>query len=101
MQRARDTTRRGELSEFEIIAALLRAGRVILRPLSADFGMTVIDNEDGTFARVQRKTEVLRTGDRVSRLHVGPQTAARRFVAPSDRAFAAYRPTPRARSSCR
>ena len=61
MQGPRDTTRRGELSEFEIIAALLRSGRVVLRPLSAGLRYDlVIDNEDGTFARVQCKTGVLR-----------------------------------------
>jgi len=71
VQRARDTTRRGELSEFEIIAALLRAGRVILRPLSAGLRYDlVIDNEDGTFARVQCKTGVLRNGAIVFRVCV-------------------------------
>ena len=69
MERPRDTTRRGELSEFEIITALLRAGRIVLRPLSAGLRYDlVIDNEDGTFARVQCKTGVLRHGAIVFRV---------------------------------
>ena len=58
LQLPRDTTRRGELSEFEIIAALLRAGRVVVRPLSAGLRYDlVIDSEDGTFARREGRAD--------------------------------------------
>jgi len=65
----RDTTSRGELSEFEIITALLRSGRTVLRPVSAGLRYDlVIDNRDGTFDRVQCKTGVLRRGAIVFRV---------------------------------
>jgi PD-(D/E)XK endonuclease len=65
----RDTTGRGELSEFEIITALLRSGRTVLRPVSARLRYDlVIDNRDGTFDRVQCKTGVLRRGAIVFRV---------------------------------
>ena len=71
MQRPRDTTRRGDLSEFEIIVALLRAGRTVLRPLSAGLRYDlVIDNSDGTFVRVQCKTGTLRAGAIVLRVRM-------------------------------
>ena len=69
MREVRDTTRRGDLSEFEIITALMRAGRVVLRPLSAGLRYDlVLDNGDGTFARVQCKTGALRHGAIVFRV---------------------------------
>ena len=92
MQRPRDTTRRGDLSEFEIIVALLRAGRTVLRPLSAGLRYDlVIDNGDGTFLRVQCKTGVLRHGAVVFR--VSMSDARRRRGVPYHgqvEAFAVY-----------
>ncbi len=59
----KDTTSRGDLTEFELIAILMRTGRKILRPLSAGLRYDmVLDNEDGTFVRIQCKTGILRAG---------------------------------------
>lgn len=59
----KDTTGRGELSELEIATALARAGKAILRPLSASLRYDLaIDNGDGTISRVQCKTGILRDG---------------------------------------
>lgn len=59
----KDTTSRGDLSELEVATALMRMGRQILRPLSAGLRYDLaIDNGDGTFARVQCKTGILRDG---------------------------------------
>ena len=59
----KDTTGRGELSEFEIATALMRAGKRVLRPLSAGLRYDLaIDSGDGTVVRVQCKTGVLRNG---------------------------------------
>jgi hypothetical protein len=63
MKERRDTSTRGDLSELEIAAALMRAGHRLLRPLSsASRYDLVIDNRDGSFVRVQCKTGVLRDG---------------------------------------
>ena len=59
----KNTTGRGELTEFELITLMMRQGRMVLRPLSTglryDF---LLDNGDGTFDRVQCKTGILRDG---------------------------------------
>lgn len=59
----KDTTGRGDLSEFEIATALMRAGKRVLRPLSAGLRYDLaIDGGDGTVVRVQCKTGVLKDG---------------------------------------
>lgn len=66
----RDTSGRGDLTEAEVTAALLRAGRRVLRPLSsASRYDLVVENEDGTFSRVQCKTGVLKNGAVVFRVY--------------------------------
>lgn len=58
-----DTTAKGDLGELEVIIALTRAGRRLLRPLSAAARYDVaIDNGDGTIVRVQCKTGRLKSG---------------------------------------
>jgi hypothetical protein len=65
----KDTTGRGDLTEIEIVAALMRKGRRVLRPISDGLRYDVlIDNGDGTFARVQCKTGQLRDGVIVFRI---------------------------------
>lgn len=57
----RDTTSLGDLSEYEITLALMRAGKRILRPLSSGLRYDLaIDNGDSTVIRVQCKTGRLR-----------------------------------------
>jgi len=59
----RDTTGRGDITELEVAVALMRSGRRVLRPISAGLRYDlVIDEGDGTFARVQCKTGRLRSG---------------------------------------
>lgn len=59
----RDTSARGDLSEYEIALALMRAGKRVLRPLSsASRYDLLIDNRDGSFTRVQCKTGKLQNG---------------------------------------
>ena len=59
----RDTTARGDLTEYEIATALLRCGRTVLRPLSAGLRYDLaVDNGDGTIMRIQCKTGNLRAG---------------------------------------
>ena len=66
----RDTSSRGDLSEYEIAVALMRAGRRVLRPISSASRYDLaIDNRDGTFVRVQCKTGVLRDGRIVFRAY--------------------------------
>jgi len=65
----RDTTARGDLSELEVITALTRAGRRVLRPVSSGLRYDLaIDNGDGTVVRVQCKTGVLARGRIVFRV---------------------------------
>jgi len=65
----RDTTQRGDVAEFQVIAALVGAGHRLLRPLSAACRYDLlIDNEDGGFTRVQCKNGVLKAGSVVFRL---------------------------------
>src|SRR5439155_27203798 len=59
----KNTTARGELSEWEIALALARTGKNVLRPLSAGLRYDLaIDNGDGSITRVQCKTGILRNG---------------------------------------
>ena len=59
----KNTTLRGDIAEFQIAAALILNGRRVLRPLNNGLRYDlVIDNEDGTFSRVQCKMGLLRKG---------------------------------------
>jgi hypothetical protein len=59
----RDTTSRGDLAELAVATALVQSGRRLLRPISSATRYDlVIDNDDGTFTRVQCKMGVLRCG---------------------------------------
>jgi len=65
----RDTTSRGDLGELEIMTALVRVGRRVLRPVSSGLRYDLaIDNGDGTVVRVQCKTGVLARGRIVFRV---------------------------------
>jgi len=93
----RDTSSRGDISEIEIAAELMRAGRRVLRPLSsASRYDLVIDNRDGTFVRVQCKTGQLRDGRIMFRVYSvsGHTTKAAPYHEEVD-AFAVYCPTTR------
>lgn len=58
-----NTTAQGDLSELEVIIALTRSGKRLLRPLSAACRYDVaIDSGDGTLVRVQCKTGRLKNG---------------------------------------
>lgn len=60
---ARDTTSRGDLAELAVATELVRIGRRLLRPISSAARYDLlIDNDDGTFTRVQCKMGVLRCG---------------------------------------
>jgi hypothetical protein len=66
----RDTTTPGDLAEIEIAAALMRSGRRVLRPLSNGLRYDlVVDNNDGTFTRVQCKSGVLKNGGVLFRVY--------------------------------
>lgn len=66
----KDTTSQGDVTEAQVIAALIRRGRKVLRPVSSAMRYDLaIDNEDGTYTRVQCKTGVLRKGCVVFRLY--------------------------------
>ncbi len=59
----KDTTSRGELTEFEVAVALTRSGMKVLRPLSAGLRYDLaVDNGDGTLMRIQCKTGRLKNG---------------------------------------
>lgn len=59
----KDPTGRGDITEIHVAAALMRTGRTVLRPISAGLRYDLlIDNVDGTFARVQCKTGILKDG---------------------------------------
>ena len=65
----RNTTAQGDVSELEVIIALTRSGRRLLRPLSAASRYDIaIDRGDGTLERVQCKTGRLRNGRVVFRV---------------------------------
>ena len=64
-----DTTTKGDVSELEVIIALTRSGKCLLRPLSAASRYDIaIDNGNGTLVRVQCKTGRLRKGRIVFRV---------------------------------
>jgi hypothetical protein len=52
----------GEASEAQIIAALLRAGKVVLQPFGDSQRYDIVIDKGGTFLRVQCKTGRLRGG---------------------------------------
>lgn len=59
----RETTGRGDVTELAVALALARAGRKLLRPLSSAMRYDLLlDNEDGTYTRIQCKTGRLRDG---------------------------------------
>jgi PD-(D/E)XK endonuclease len=65
----KDTTGRGDLTEIHVAAALMRAGRRVLRPVSGGLRYDLlVDNVDGTYWRVQCKTGLLKDGYIVFRL---------------------------------
>lgn len=66
----KDTTSRGDLAEWKVATALIESGKKVLRPVSsASRYDLVIDNEDGTFTRIQCKSGVLRDGRVMFRLY--------------------------------
>lgn len=66
----RDTSARGDRTEFEVALALIRSGRHVLRPLwSASRYDLLIDDQNGSFVRVQCKTGALRHGSVVFRVY--------------------------------
>jgi len=88
----RDTTSRGDIAEFQVVAALIRQGRRLLRPLSlASRYDLLIDNADGTFTRIQCKSGVLRNGCVLFRLYSvsGHDTRAKPYDGQVD-AFGVY-----------
>src|SRR5207244_2576865 len=65
-----NTTALGDLTELEVATALARVGKRLLKPLSASTRYDLlVDNEDGTFTRVQCKTGILREGRVTFRLY--------------------------------
>ncbi|HEX9437743.1 MAG TPA: group I intron-associated PD-(D/E)XK endonuclease [Candidatus Limnocylindria bacterium] len=65
-----ETTGRGDETELAVALALVRAGKRLLRPLSSATRYDLlVDNEDGTFSRIQCKTGRLRGGTVEFRLY--------------------------------
>ncbi len=59
----KNTTRKGDIAEWEVAAALLQKGMNLLRPISsASRYDLLIEHEDGRFTRVQCKMIRLRRG---------------------------------------
>ena len=88
----KDTTTRGDIAESQVAAALIRQGRKLLRPLSsASRYDLLIDNEDGTFTRIQCKSGVLRKGCVLFRVYSvsGHDTRAKGYRGQVD-AFGVY-----------
>ena len=88
----KDTTSRGDVAEFQVIAALVRQGKRLLRPLSSSSRYDlVIDNADGSFTRVQCKSGVLRNGSVQFRVYSisGHDTQAKGYDGQVD-AFGVY-----------
>ena len=88
----KDTTSRGDIAELQIAAALIRHGKRLLRPLSsASRYDLLIDNENGTFTRVQCKSGVLRNGCVLFRIYSvsGHDTRAKGYRGQVD-AFGVY-----------
>ena len=66
----RNTTALGDLTELEVATALARIGKKLLKPISAATRYDLlVDNEDGTFTRIQCKTGILREGRITFRLY--------------------------------
>ena len=93
----KNTTARGEMSEWEVALALTRAGMNVLRPLSAGLRYDLaIDNNDGSITRVQCKTGLLRDGVILFRTYNadGRRPLGVRYVGQVD-AFGVYCPSNR------
>lgn len=59
----KETTGRGDIAEFAVLLALTSEGRKVLRPMSSAMRYDLlVDNEDGTFTRIQCKSGTLRSG---------------------------------------
>lgn len=88
----RNTTASGDLAELEIAAALVRDGRKLLRPMSsASRYDLVIDNEDGTFTRVQCKCARTMEGRLEFRLYsISGHTPVKKGYAGQVDAFGVY-----------
>lgn len=88
----RNTTASGDLAELEIAAALVRDGRKLLRPMSsASRYDLVIDNEDGTFTRVQCKCARTMEGRLEFRLYsISGHTPVKKGYAGQIDAFGVY-----------
>jgi hypothetical protein len=90
----KDTTGRGDITEWQVAAALLARGKKLLRPLSSATRYDLlIDHEDGSFSRVQCKTAVFRNGCLTFRLYSvsGHNTAAKKYDGQVD-AFGVFCP---------
>lgn len=90
----KDTTSRGDITETQVAAALVRRGLRILRPLSSATRYDLlIDHDDGRYTRVQCKTGLLRHGCVVFRLYSisGHDTETKRYSGQAD-AFGVYCP---------
>jgi hypothetical protein len=88
----KDTTSRGDIAESQIAAALMRRGKKLLRPVSSSSRYDLlIDNDDGTFTRIQCKSGVLRNGCVLFRVYSmsGHGTRARGYRGQVD-AFGVY-----------
>jgi hypothetical protein len=88
----KDTSGRGDIAESQVVAALVRQGKRLLRPLSsASRYDLLIDNEDGSYTRVQCKSGVLRNGCVLFRLYSvsGHSTRAKGYDGQVD-AFGVY-----------
>jgi hypothetical protein len=83
----KNTTAQGDITELQVATALVRQGRKLLRPLSSAMRYDLlIDQEDGTFTRVQCKTGILRNGCVVFRLYSvsGHNTRTNRYFGQVD-----------------
>ncbi len=58
----RDTSRIGEISRWQIVAALTRRGKQLLLPVGDHLRYDLAIDDEGTFLRVQCKTGRLRNG---------------------------------------
>lgn len=66
----KDTTGLGDITEWQVAAALLRKGMKLLRPLSSGSRYDLlIEHDDGRFTRVQCKTGRLKDGCILVRLY--------------------------------
>ena len=90
----KDTTGMGDITEWQVAAALLRRGMKLLRPLSSssryDF---LIEHDDGRFTRVQCKTGRLKKGCVMVRMYSvsGHNTVPKRYGGQVD-AFGVFCP---------